>query len=429
MVRILSLFTCLLAFYTLNAQEIDRHQFSVNGYLRTGLGQTDGSQMVEFSAPEVPYKFRLGNEANHYGELQFNYGYQKKDSTNAFELTYMMSHYVPFGAEGDQKLPKTAQLYAKINDVVKSADLWVGRRYYMRKNVEMLDYFWLNSGQESEYGIGLENYKLENGSNLNVALIKFEYEKQNKQHQHSYLADFRYLDVPISQHSKLNFVGQLAMNDDQLDLELPKKYGYSFGARLNYNKNFYTYNANFLYRKGSTIVASPYSGKTISEYDGNFRLYDLEKASSFDFVNNFEYDDKQNFAIQGVLNYQYRDYGVGTVDENGATIDGKKSRNTLNAGFRYLYYISKHFNLAVEYGFDYLKSSKLNIEGTMQKITFSPQIAWDYGYYSRPVIRPFVTYAQWSDDFKGYTGVSTFNNKLADKNRGFSYGVQLEIWW
>jgi hypothetical protein len=46
-------------------------------------------------------------------------------------------------------------------------------------------------------------------------------------------------------------------------------------------------------------------------------------------------------------------------------------------------------------------------------------------FFSRPVLRAFVTYAQWSNDFVGQAGGQDY---LSDHN-GFTYGLQMEAWW
>lgn len=421
----LALAAVLVTLQTLEAQSFNPHEFTFNGYLRTGIGRSEGGQMVDFTTPEIAHKYRMGNEANHYGELQFNYRYKNKDSANVFEVTYMMSQFVPYGTEREQKFPETAQLYGKLNDIVKGADIWVGRRYYMRKNVDMLDYFWLNSAQGADVGFGIEGFKLNNGGNLNLAVVQFNYPETDKKSNNSYVTDFRYLDLPISENSKLNFLAQYGYKEADSVQKLPKHHGYTLGAWWDYQKKNISNTTTLLFRKGSTID----SGKTISEYNGNYRIYDLDHALSLDLIQNFVYDDKLKHAIQATLVYQYRDYGIGNVDTEGTILDNRKSKNAVSAGFRYLYYLSKNFNLAVEAGVDYVKSSKLGLEGSLQKITFSPQITWDYGYYTRPVIRPFVTYAHWSDDFKGTTGISSLNTRLSNKNQGVSFGLQLEVWW
>ena len=416
---------------TAYSQKFNPHEFSFNGYLRTGIGRSSGDQMVDYTTPENVHKFRMGNEANHYSELQFNYKFKNKDSINLYEVTYMMSKYLPYGFTDFNNFPETAQLFAKINDVVKDGDIWVGKRYYDRRNVESLDYFWINSGQNAQVGIGLENVSIKNSGKMSLAFFEFSYPKENtdQKNQYSYAADWRYVDVPVSKNSSLNFWAQYGYKDADKILNIPKNYGFGLGGWWTYKKGNIVHTSSALFRKGSSVVDNGYTGKTVTEISNNRLMYDLGKANTFDIINNFVYDDKRKHAIQGSLTYQYKDYGIGNISEDGLLLDNNKSKNWLSVGFRYMYYINKNFNLAVEAGNDYMKSSKLGIEGSLQKITFSPQITWDYGYYTRPVIRPFITYAHWSDSFKGKTGVSAFNDAYKNKNQGFSTGLQLEIWW
>jgi maltoporin len=44
---------------------------------------------------------------------------------------------------------------------------------------------------------------------------------------------------------------------------------------------------------------------------------------------------------------------------------------------------------------------------------------------SRPVIRAFITYAGWSQDFQGLVG----GNDYRGATSGWTYGVQMESWW
>ncbi|MBT2622183.1 carbohydrate porin [Chryseobacterium sp. ISL-6] len=419
-------FICSLSYNKVHSQAINPHEFSINGYIRTGIGGTDGGQMVNFVTPENLHKFRLGNEANHYGELQFNYRYRNKDSVNLYEVTYMMAKYIPFGSDGYKQFPETAQLYGKINKVVKNANIWLGKRYYDRRNVELLDYFWINSAQNSQIGLGLENYQIKNAGNLNLALIRFKYGNNNS---HSYAADLRYLDVPVSQFSKLNFLGQYSIETENKLMNTQKHNGYALGTWYTYSKKNITHTSTILFRKGSSITENGYTGKTIREYRDSKRIYDLDKASSLDIINNFVYDDKRRHAIQASLTYQYRNFGTGDLDQNEIMMTDKASKNWMSVGFRYMYYINKYFNLALEAGNDYMKSDRSGLEGSLQKVTFSPQITLNYGYYSRPVFRPFITYAHWSESFKGITGESLLNNRLIRKTQGVSIGLQLEMWW
>jgi maltoporin len=46
-------------------------------------------------------------------------------------------------------------------------------------------------------------------------------------------------------------------------------------------------------------------------------------------------------------------------------------------------------------------------------------------FMSRPVIRAFVTYASWSDDFVGLIGGTDF----ANESDGLTAGMHMEVWW
>lgn len=425
------------------AQEYNPHNVYFKGYTRTGLGVSEGGgEMVDFKAPYHLHKYRMGNEANHYAELQLGYEYKEKDSDKSYEMQYMMARYVEYGDDSKVDFPETAQLYLKMNNVLGKSDVWIGKRYYDRRNVELLDYFWLNSGQQAEIGVGVEQIEMPKTSHLNVSLLKFKYDTpalqtavtENDRNRNSYTLDARLLDYPLAESHQLNLLAQGGYMEGVETQGLKQSFSWSLGGWWTYRKNFITHTSTVLFRTGSLIVPTPYTGQSVMDYelqsDGSYlRKYDYKKAYTLDVINNFVYDDKRRHAVQATMVYRNKSYGIGNVDVNQVALDNKRMLNTFSVGFRYLYYLHRHFNLALEFGSDHISDSRSGVSGSLQKITFSPQISWDYGYYSRPVLRPFVTYANWSDDFKGLVGVSAYNSRFANANRAFTYGLQLETWW
>jgi maltoporin len=61
----------------------------------------------------------------------------------------------------------------------------------------------------------------------------------------------------------------------------------------------------------------------------------------------------------------------------------------------------------------------------LYKLTLAPQVSLAGRFMSRPVLRAFVTYAHWGDDFVGQVG----GNDYGAENDGFTFGVQMEAWW
>ena len=55
----------------------------------------------------------------------------------------------------------------------------------------------------------------------------------------------------------------------------------------------------------------------------------------------------------------------------------------------------------------------------------STQITPALGFLSRPSLRAFVTWAHWSDTFRGQIAPATDPNAV----RGIAVGVQMESWW
>jgi maltoporin len=86
---------------------------------------------------------------------------------------------------------------------------------------------------------------------------------------------------------------------------------------------------------------------------------------------------------------------------------------------------SDHLALSVEAGFDYTKSDHRLYEGWLRKVTIAQQIGAGRDFFSRPVLRLFVTFADWSDGFRGLVGGVPYANATS----GITFGVQAESWW
>jgi len=63
--------------------------------------------------------------------------------------------------------------------------------------------------------------------------------------------------------------------------------------------------------------------------------------------------------------------------------------------------------------------------GSLFKVTVAPQITPALKFLSRPSLRAFVTWAHWSDTFRGQIAAASD----PDAVRGTAVGVQLESWW
>src|SRR5215469_8627328 len=145
--------------------------FEFHGYFRSGYGlNSKGGQQVAFQAPGAGAKFRLGNEAETYGEFIFvnNWINPEKDSDQAWIKTEVMieanttnsASYANFnnGIGNDQFRLREAFVQAgHLFDSQPQAKLWAGERYYRRQHIDINDFYPLDT---SGYGAGVEDLDL-----------------------------------------------------------------------------------------------------------------------------------------------------------------------------------------------------------------------------------------------------------------------------
>ena len=121
------------------------------------------------------------------------------------------------------------------------------------------------------------------------------------------------------------------------------------------------------------------------------------------------------FAIMPVFVYQRT--------QSGNPRDGWNQ--WVSFGARPQVFFTDHLSLAFEGGFDHTRSGNGQYDGWLRKFTIAPQIGAGRKFFSRPVLRLFVTYASWSNGLRGFVGGVPFQ----DRTSGFTYGVQAETWW
>ena len=120
------------------------------------------------------------------------------------------------------------------------------------------------------------------------------------------------------------------------------------------------------------------------------------------------------FSIGTALVYQHTDFGDDAPDQQWAS-----------AGLRPVWHITDAFSIALEGGVDWISDTTNGPGGPLGKLTIAPQVALGDEFFSRPVLRAFLTCATWSDGLMGEVGGSDYDGETT----GFSWGVQMESWW
>ena len=152
--------------------------FEFHGYFRSGYGlNSDGGQQVAFQAPGADAKYRLGNEAETYGEFIFVNNWLNPEHAQRQGVDENGSH-----VRGEHvELRELCQLSREILGTISSAfgkrscrpgtsldfqpdaKFWAGERYYRRQHIEINDFYPLDM---SGYGAGIEDWIFESGKCL-----------------------------------------------------------------------------------------------------------------------------------------------------------------------------------------------------------------------------------------------------------------------
>jgi maltoporin len=188
---------------------------------------------------------------------------------------------------------------------------------------------------------------------------------------------------------------------------IPTANGYAFGIghqRLEWHGGYNWFSVQ--YGKGSA------SNFSTSIDDPNPFIKDSKR---FRIAEHMLLQPNDWFAIQPVFVYQRTQSGNPREGWN----------RWISFGARPQVFFTDHLSLAFESGFDHTRSSNGQYEGWLRKFTIAPQIGAGRKFFSRPVLRVFATYANWSNGIRGFVGGVPFK----DRTNGFTYGVQAETWW
>lgn len=424
--------------------EDDQNYFGTSGYIRTGIGQSEGgATQAHFQMPGALNKFSLGNQADTYGELEFDYTrYINKEKNQSLDVVWMTSFYEAFGSENGMQFDKTAQLYVRGNNLLGNKEvLWIGKRYYHRQAIHLLDKQWMNPAQTG-WGLGIENLITNKGTqDFKLGAWAFEdkevvsYLNQNQSVLKAFTADARWVHVPVSKTSKINLAVNYSIRAANPTLDYETRHGFGAFAWLDTEKKNITNTFAVLFRQGATVAQHHWTGMSQKENPNNNQLVlnDLRKAYALEINNNFLYDDLDRFAINGILMSVYKDFGTQPYNyQNGTKSYLENTGDKLYwiaVGARGMYYLNRYFKLSLELSTEYVNNQQVNVEGNLQRISFTPEISLNKGFYNRPVLRPLITYAFWSNDLMGHIGTTPTNAPFGNNTEGFTLGLQFEIWW
>jgi maltoporin len=412
--------------------------FEFHGYLRSGYGlNSDGGQQVAFQAPGADAKYRLGNEAETYGEFIFvnNWLNPERESDKAWLKTEVMieanttnsASYANFpnGTGNDQFRLREAFVQAgHVWDFQPNAKFWAGERYYRRQHIEIDDFYTLDM---SGYGAGVEDWNVRigkmavaylAGARPDIVTQNGVYSKNNIDVR---LYDLKgpfglfgvWFDYAVAKGGTVQSADAVT-GGAPAGTFIPTTDGYAFGIRhqrLEWHGGYHAF--SFEYGKGA---ASNFS--TSIDAPNPF----IGSSERLLLAEHLLVQPNDRFAIMPIFVFQrFRDGQPGHGFNDWASF-----------GARPEIFFTKYLSLAFEAGFDHTdgfattaSGANTQFDGWLRKFTIAPQIGAGRQFFSRPVLRVFLTYANWSNGFRGLVGGVPFE----DRTSGLTYGVQAETWW
>lgn len=430
----------------------------LHGYLRSGIGgdSTGGGQTC-LALGQFGFKFRLGNECETYGELQFDQSLYRDKSGVEFTFTSMLafqtSQQRTFDSlKGDSLFNdialRQAWIGAKLPQLGGST-VWVGNRYFHRNDVHMIDfYYWDPSGP----GVGIEDVDLGGFAKLAVSVFGTPFDRLK--------AGENVENTPPPFHGT-QARGQVWRPEVRV-------YGISFpgGGNLEVGLDLFMTANN-----GRSGVPEPPDTQNVSPWVtvqhlqpnvlGGFNKLALQYATGsaavmnafpqygnpsgskqFRIVDYFIINPIPQITNHFIFVYQNLSQRYGACQ--AGSCGDYNSAELWSVGIRPAYHFSDFFKLQAEVGWQLLVPKDTNSDGvagnrSLTKITLAPTIVAGSGPFSRPELRLFVSYFAWNTaaQERNVAGFNTWGPCSAattsspwgcDKN-GVTFGAQAEAWW
>lgn len=405
--------------------------FSFNGYLRAGAGFNEhGAAQEEFIIPDGLFEigWRLGNEKDTYGELLFNQELiDDPDAMQAsvhvrpaFKFNGSKLNYLPTGTNSSsdpQFLVREA--YVKASNVLDNEEIsfWAGQRFYDRHDIHINDLYFLDM---SGFGGGVENIPLGSGT-LAIAYLAGTYDElvavDRGKFQENNL-DVRWKGVELLGGKNMFWVNSAYNSESDAPNPQDSEFGMAFGWLHEHTIG------DAWTKTGIQWGFGP--GADFNTYSNNWKPNGaIGKQKALLLTHQTVWDVDDDFSFMFVALYQYDDLGF-TPDDSGAP--GNPTRNLASAGIRPIWWFTDTLALQSEVGIDWIDDNRFTAGkdgGSLAKLTIAPTIKPAGGFWTRPEIRVYATYAFWSENFRGLIG----GPGQATDTSGLSFGVQTEVWW
>ena len=434
-----------LALSSVAASAVDFH-----GYFRAGAqASTQGGEVYCLGNGNKGHKVgRLGDECDTYAELTLN-----QEVYNKANNKWTVNTLVAYGtAEGNRDLqgdswqgvggtgPWNGQRLS-IRELWTGYQtdagyqIWAGKRFYQRKDIHILDLYYLNN---SGYGAGIEGIDVGMG-NLAFAVTKWANDGTSDYNRNVYKLDARWNGIPvgplgnldasviyalpfISEQQEANAVGNARANRANS--------GALVTLDLNTAVNSDSVNLmnHFVVQYGTNGFG--YIGQNGAHAGDNYTP-DLDDDGLR--VIDWGTLDAGNFGLGYSLIWAHVDNGDDHPAADGINFTTPRSGWTYSIVLRPEYKWTEFTRTTLELGYSaqktngWVANTKYE-DPDVYKVTLAQQFTPGKGFWTRPAIRFYVSYIGGDEFANGWNPGYKNKNKDGDEHQ-ITVGTQVEAWW
>ena len=430
----------LAAAFAMPAQADFTPNANFNGYMRSGVMHGNSA----FGSKTDTVKLgRLGNENDTF--MEFGLG---ADVAKVDDVTYSVYGMIAHGGDGNETDWNTnlscRQAWAGAKNLLGQGDdfLWIGKRYYKREDIHILDEYYYNV---SGTGVGLENVVLGPGK-ISLAWTRNDMDaKKDNVNIYSMKSEYKYKGLKDKDDG--NKPAKVKVNTYDVRYEFPVWDGASLQlgatyleAEKNKNGSYRTYtiekensigdglnlsaelNIGLLGGFNKTVVQS-FSGSSAADvhYGTGSSVY-YDEGQGWRLINWGDVHFTKEFGMFHVVQYAHSS-GFKSYD----------SERSVNLVVRPYYQLTKMTKLLAEVGWfadkktanTYDKGVQSYVSKHGSKYTLAYAISPDASnFWSRPEFRFYVSHVSVSDNMRiGPT------NEWVRQTSDNMFGAQVEAWW
>ena len=427
-----------LALSSVAASAVDFH-----GYFRAGAqASTQGGEVYCLGNGNIGHKVgRLGDECDTYAELTLN-----QEVYNKANNKWTVNTIVAYGtAEGNRDLqgdswqgvggtgPWNGQRLS-IRELWTGYQtdagyqIWAGKRFYQRKDIHLLDLYYLNN---SGYGAGIEGIDVGMG-NLAFAVTKWANDGTSDYNRNVYKLDARWNGIPVGPLGNLDasVIYALPFISEQQEANAAgnaRANRANSGALVTLDLNT-AVNSDSVNLMNHFVVQYGTNGFGYIGQNGNHAgdNYTPDLDDTGVRVIDWGTLDAGNFGLGYSLIWAHVDNG----DDHkaaGATWTTERSGWIYSIVLRPEYKWTEFTRTTLELGYSSQKTNGWMAPGEdpdVYKVTLAQQFTPGKGFWTRPAIRFYVSYIGGEE----FAAVYKKWNKDGDEYQ-ITVGTQVEAWW